>query len=171
MLLHYSVLFQCTQASYHLFHCQLDIRWLHLTLLYQLISYKQRFKSDSEESQCYRKEELTFETLDNNLLLVTSDLITIALKRFNTIQLNDLCTRSMFTCTCVREFWKLLQISADKLHEKGECMVIRLQNHVTFGNTAWPRSFYSLSGCSSIVYAKMCSVIIPQNLWPRTVRY
>lgn len=47
----------------------------------------------------------------------------IALKRFQPIHLNDLCIRSIFTCTCVREFWKLLQLLSDKLHEKEETMV------------------------------------------------
>ncbi|XP_065225939.1 protein MMS22-like [Planococcus citri] len=110
------------QASYHFFHCQLDIRWLHVTLLYQLISFKQRFKNDSEESQYYHRDVLTYETLDNNLLMVTSDLITIALKRFQTVQINDLYVKPLFTCTCIREFWKLLQYSSDKLHSNKESM-------------------------------------------------
>ncbi len=109
---------QSSQASYHLFHCHLDVRWLHLTLLYQLTSYRERFAHDTENSQVERNEKLTFEALENDVLLVISDLVVISLKRFQHMEQSDLRLKSVFTCTCVREFWKLLQSFCDILHSK-----------------------------------------------------
>lgn len=115
--------FQSTQPTYHLFHCQLDARWLHITLLYQLIFYKQQFTFDTESTQSYHNDIQTFETLEKNLTFVISDLIVIAVKRFQHIDLNDLRTRPLFTCTCVRELWKLLQIFCDTLDSRRQCPV------------------------------------------------
>lgn len=36
---------------------------------------------------------------------------------------NDLLNKSTFTCTCVRELWKLLQLCTDCLSEKNCCQV------------------------------------------------
>lgn len=89
--------------------------------MYQLISYKQRLKTD-EYSDEY-EESLNFDKLDSQFQFVISDLIIIAIKRFQHVPINELSFKSLFTCTCIRELWKLLQLSTDYLHSVGHTMV------------------------------------------------
>lgn len=81
--------------------------------------HKKRFKNDAEENVRFGSVEL-FENYVRHLI---SDLIIIALKRFEHIACQDLLSKSPFVCTCVRELWKLLQLCSDLLHCKGQTEV------------------------------------------------
>lgn len=107
---------QNTQPSYHLFHCQFDIKWLHLTILYQLILLKQKSKTEkySEEYET----SLNFREFEIYVEHLMSDLIIIALKRYHQISPDNLVVKSLFTCTCIREMWKLLQLCIVRLHKR-----------------------------------------------------
>lgn len=103
------------------------MKWLCITVLYLLVQCKQRFKENTASQEF--DSLLNFDVLENNILATISDVIIIALKRFNQISVNDLSSKSMFTCTCVRELWRLLQLSTDELYSKKRSIVsIRLVN-------------------------------------------
>lgn len=123
---------QNTQPSYHLFHCQFDIKWLHLTILYQLILLKQKCRTEkcSEEYET----SLNFREFEIYVEHLMSDLIIIALKRYQQIPHDDLVVKSLFTCTCTREMWKLLQLSVGRLHKRNLIPVLinaKLNRYIT----------------------------------------
>lgn len=110
------MILQNAQPSYLLFHCQFDVKWLHLTILYQLISLKQKCRRE----KCSEEYETTLNFREFEIYVehLISDLIIIALKRYQQIPPDDLIVKSLFTCTCTRELWKLLQLTVGRLHKR-----------------------------------------------------
>lgn len=97
------------------------MKWLYITVFYLLVQCKQRFKENTASQEF--DSLLNFDALENIILVTISDMIIIALKRFNQFSISDLSSKSLFTCTCVRELWRLLQLSTDELHSKKRSIV------------------------------------------------
>ncbi|XP_046669510.1 protein MMS22-like isoform X2 [Homalodisca vitripennis] len=111
---------KCQEASYHLFHCSLDMLWLHLTTMYQLERCRQRLDDSFPASQQVEGVAQTSVTLEQAVLAVVADLVQMALYRFNKVDVRSLLIKSPFNCSCVAELWILLQMFCYKLHSQGK---------------------------------------------------
>uniref|UniRef100_A0A1B6DB75 Protein MMS22-like n=2 Tax=Clastoptera arizonana TaxID=38151 RepID=A0A1B6DB75_9HEMI len=114
-----------TQPAYHLFHCHLDLRWLHTTTV--LILANIRDKTDLPESEAAdygltysQKKCVNNSTVEHTISLLISDLVMLAIARFEKIEENDLIHKSLFTCSCVAELWILVQSLTDDLEAQGK---------------------------------------------------
>ncbi|XP_043279695.1 protein MMS22-like [Venturia canescens] len=97
-----------TQPEFHLYHMHLELRWLFITIIHSRTVY-------SESSN------LSTEDLDSTLQLVIDDLIYVSLKMFERISLTDLRLRTPYSCTCIREFWLMIQIFLEDVGSKTKC--------------------------------------------------
>lgn len=89
---------------HHLLHLHLELRW-HLLCLFNAISpVKTDFNRDLEDM------------LDHNL----TELVTLAAG----VKSEDYHRAHPFFCNCVRQFWLLLQIFADKMHSNGTISLV-----------------------------------------------
>ncbi|PNF31542.1 hypothetical protein B7P43_G00781 [Cryptotermes secundus] len=109
---------KCSQASYHLFHAHLDLRWYHLTILHQLVKCQNLYITLDDYQQNSKDHKLIDKNiLEEQVLLLLSDLIVIAVTKFERMSLNESLKKTPFSCTCVRELWLMLQLFLDRLHE------------------------------------------------------
>lgn len=80
-------LFQCSQASYHLFHLHLDLRWYHFTILHQLVKCQSLLIVLDDTQQNGENHRLVDRNvLEENILLLLSDLIVIAIDKFERVR-------------------------------------------------------------------------------------
>ncbi|XP_046979420.1 protein MMS22-like isoform X1 [Schistocerca americana] len=153
---------KCPQASYHLFHLHLDLRWHHLILSVQIDSYKcgtdmllDSLTPSFSETRC---SNFSSET-EKNILLVITDLVMLAVARFGKISVTDLQKKSPFSCTCVRELWLLLLFLLDDQYEKGHgknfwMHLGQILNNVLSDKTAESKT---TTTCASLAVAKSVS--------------
>ncbi|KAF4524983.1 hypothetical protein B566_EDAN011911 [Ephemera danica] len=95
---------KCELPSYHLFHCHLEMRWYHTSVLLAL----SHISKQAEASQ----------NLEKDLSLFIVELVSIAEGVFvsSTPHGTDrILLMTPFPCSCVREMWVMLQVLADKL--------------------------------------------------------
>ena len=101
---------KCQLASYHLFHMHLDLRWYCLTAIHQVMKCSHLIIIEDQYDE-------NGNILEEQILLLLSDLIIIAIDRFERISLNSI-KKSPFNCLCVKELWLMLQLYINKLHEE-----------------------------------------------------
>ena len=82
---------QCTHPAYHLFHCYLDLRWLHLILLAVIgdISNVLQSAASPVHSQVFafdKKKLVNTSTVEHFTTLLVSDLIQLAIMRFEKVR-------------------------------------------------------------------------------------
>jgi Ca2+/H+ antiporter len=79
--------FQCPQASYHLFHAHLDLRWYHLTILHQLVKCQSLYITlDDSQQNSEEHKRVDRNVLEEHILLLLSDLIVIAISKFERVR-------------------------------------------------------------------------------------
>jgi hypothetical protein len=87
------ILFQCTQASHHLFHAHLDLRWYHLTILHQLVKCQSLYITLDDSQQNSKDHKLIDKNmLEEQILLLLSDLVVIAVAKFERVRAGCLVT-------------------------------------------------------------------------------
>lgn len=84
---------------YHLLHLNLELRWQLLCLQYAIFPEKTGFNHDLQDM------------LDQYL----TELVALAAS----VKSEDYNKSHPFFCTCVRQFWLMLQVFADKMHSNG----------------------------------------------------
>lgn len=85
------IIFQCPQASYHLFHAHLDLRWYHLTVLRQLVKCQSLYITlDDSQPNGEEHKRVDRNTLEEHILLLLSDLIMIAISKFERVRVHCL---------------------------------------------------------------------------------
>ncbi|KAI4498080.1 hypothetical protein M0802_006904 [Mischocyttarus mexicanus] len=109
---------KCVQPEFHLYHLHLDLRWLYITLIYMRNVHWQY------------SEEVGMDDIENVYKLIISDLIYISSKIFERIPLTDLCQRTPYSCTCMRELWLMLQIFVDELANRMQ--ITSFWDHINF---------------------------------------
>ncbi|PSN46595.1 hypothetical protein C0J52_17793 [Blattella germanica] len=90
----------------------LDLRWYCVTIQQQLMRCHSLLiaQDDCEDPKNSAEEES---------LLLMSDLILIAIDKFEKIQLSATLRKTPFNCSCIKELWLLLQLYMNQQHMKG----------------------------------------------------
>lgn len=95
---------KCKLPMHHLLHLHLELRWHLLCLLNAISPVKTDFNLDLEDM------------LDHNM----TELVTLA----EGVKIEDYNRAHPFFCNCVRQFWLMLQIFADKMHSNGTISLV-----------------------------------------------
>lgn len=123
---------KCTHPAYHLFHCHLDLRWLHLVLLATIADVSNELQptasqlssAHSQVSALNQKKSVNFNTVEHFTSLLVSDLIQLAIMRFEKCPSSDLVSTSAFVCTCIAELWILVNFFVRTLESRGKSKAI-----------------------------------------------
>jgi len=114
---------QCKLPMYHLLHLHLELRWQYLCLLHAAAA----------------QQTETNQLLESAFILFLTELVKLA----ESVKEEDYSRSHPFICTCVRQFWLMLQIFSDKMFSNGTISQVYL-NFSLFKKTL--RLIFSLSG-------------------------
>ncbi|KAK3921071.1 General transcription factor 3C polypeptide 5 [Frankliniella fusca] len=102
-------------AAFHLFHCHLELRWLHISTLWALnwcLNASPRFQTSQMTGilQTVSSDCNIQHLLDSTLELCVFDLFQMAVTKFNKLCRENIIHSSPFNCMCVKELWLLLRL-------------------------------------------------------------
>ncbi|XP_075221047.1 protein MMS22-like [Lycorma delicatula] len=103
-------------SGYHVFHCHLDLSWFHLTLLLLLEDNHNEVQDNRNVlfpglSSVLNSSQLVGSDVTQFYInFLISDLVQLAIRRYEQICVKNLLNCSPFNCSCVREIWLLLQL-------------------------------------------------------------
>ncbi|XP_052122996.1 protein MMS22-like [Frankliniella occidentalis] len=104
-----------SSAAFHLFHCHLELRWLHISVLWTLnwcLNAPSRFQSSqmSVNLQTISSDCNLQNLLDSTVELCVADLFQMVVGKFNKMSMENIVNTSPFNCMCVKELWLLLRL-------------------------------------------------------------
>ncbi|XP_039298055.1 protein MMS22-like [Nilaparvata lugens] len=115
--------FTIFQTSHHWFHCNWELRWLHVTTLFVLYKSNEIVKKrggNTADPLQYQGEigDINITTILNSMELLVSDLVQLSVMRFEKLGAKSVSKYSAFQCSCIEELWisvKTLLSSLEKL--------------------------------------------------------
>ncbi|RZF44143.1 hypothetical protein LSTR_LSTR012345 [Laodelphax striatellus] len=113
------------ESSHHLFHCYLELRWLHLSTLFMLYKsneiMKRRTKNSRENQNSDTEVHLDITTLLDSVSLLVSDLVHVSVFRFEKLGAKAAALKlTAFGCGCIEEVWVLVKVLLGSL-ERFDC--------------------------------------------------
>ncbi|XP_034230774.1 protein MMS22-like [Thrips palmi] len=108
--------------GHHLFHCHLEARWLHISVLWALsecLKSTSIFEATEIAAmlQPYSAEQSIENLLQSTIRFCIIDLVEIAVLKFNKLNQDRIVHSSPFNCMCVKELWLLLRFITESLND------------------------------------------------------